>query len=260
MNILDQIVAQKRLDLEHRKLNYPIKSLEKAPFFERTTYSLKKALTASGSSGVIAEFKRRSPSRGTIRAEASVETITTGYVRAGAAALSVLTDGPFFGGRNFDLVSARALNECPILRKDFILEEYQILEAKSIGADAILLIAACLKPKEVKTLSDFAISLGLEVLVELREEAEINHLPGDHILAGVNNRNLRLMKTDLQTSFRMASLLPEMTKVSESGLDNPEIILELKQAGYHGFLIGEYFMQSGNPETTCHHLIQSTRS
>ena len=184
-----------------------------------------------------------------INGNASVEMTTAGYVSAGAAALSVLTDEKFFGGKNDDLTAARKVNACPILRKDFTIDEYQIVEAKSIGADAILLIAAILKPTEVKTLSNFARSLNLEVLLEVHDEHELkSNLDSRVDLIGVNNRNLKTFEVSINTSKKLGELIPDdVVKVSESGISSVESIMELRTFGFQGFLIGENFMKSQNP-------------
>jgi indole-3-glycerol phosphate synthase len=192
MNILDQITEHKRKEVDQAKSLYPVKLLEQSIFFSSPTVSLKKYVQRDDKTGIIAEFKRRSPSKGVINAYASVERTTIGYMQAGASALSVLTDKQFFGGSNDDLKTVRKFNFCPILRKDFTIDEYQIVEAKSIGADAILLIAAILKPNEVKSLTRFAHSFGLEVLLEVHDEEELrSNLDSGADLIGVNNRNLK---------------------------------------------------------------------
>ncbi len=260
MNILEKISTEKRRETAERKSLYPAKLLERSIYFETPVVSLKKYLLRPDKSGIIAEFKRKSPSKGMINAYASVEEVTLAYMQAGASALSVLTDEPFFGGTSKDLTTARQFNFCPILRKDFVLDEYQIIESKSIGADAVLLIAACLTPNEVKTLTDFARSLGLEVLLELHDEAEIGHIPDENVLVGINNRNLQTMQTDVRASFRMAERLPAgLLKVSESGISSAEKIRELRDTGFQGFLIGEYFMQSSAPGARCKELILNAK-
>ncbi len=260
MNILEKISTEKRRETAERKSLYPAKLLERSIYFETPIVSLKKYLLRPDKSGIIAEFKRKSPSKGMINAYASVEEVTLAYMQAGASALSVLTDEPFFGGTSKDLTTARQFNFCPILRKDFVLDEYQIVESKSIGADAVLLIAACLTPNEVKTLADFAQSLGLEVLLELHDETEIGHIPNENVLVGINNRNLQTMQTDVGASFRMAERLPTgVLKVSESGISSAEKIRELRAAGFQGFLIGEYFMQSSDPGARCKELILNVK-
>lgn len=254
--VLDEIIQHKRKEVAELKSLYPTKLLERSPYFETPPLSLKKYLLREDLSGIIAEFKRKSPSKGMINEYADVEKITLGYMQAGASALSILTDRLYFGGSNEDLITARKFNFCPILRKDFTVDEYQIVEAKSIGADAILLIASALTPAEVKSLASFAQSLGLEVLLELHDESELGHIPNEDVLIGINNRNLKTMTTDVANSLRMKELLPPQTiKITESGINNVETLAELKKAGFNGFLIGEYFMTQPRPQAACKKLI-----
>jgi indole-3-glycerol phosphate synthase len=250
MNILDQIIDHKRKEVSEAKSLYPVKLLEQSIFFSSPTVSLKKYVQREDKTGIIAEFKRKSPSKGMINAYASVERTTIGYMQAGASALSVITDKQFFGGSNEDLKTVRKFNFCPVLRKDFTIDEYQIIEAKSIGADAILLIAAVLEPVRTKELTRFAHSLGLEVLLEVHDEEELkNNLDTGPDLIGVNNRNLKTFEVSIETSKRLANLIPkEITGVSESGISTPEAIIELRKSGYRGFLIGENFMKHSRPE------------
>jgi indole-3-glycerol phosphate synthase len=260
MTILDQIVKHKQKEVEERKSLYPVKLLERSIFFDSKALSLKKYLLRKDLSGIIAEFKRRSPSRGVINEYADIESITLGYMQAGASALSVLTDNHYFGGSNDDLIKTRKFNFCPILRKDFIIDPYQIIEAKSIGADAILLIAAILSKHEISEFTAIAEALGLEVLLELHDEEEIYKIPSEEVLIGINNRNLKHMTTDIQTSFQLIHLLPkEALKVTESGLNSAETICKLKEAGYNGFLIGEHFMQHARPHLACRKLISGIK-
>ncbi|RAU83167.1 indole-3-glycerol phosphate synthase TrpC [Pontibacter arcticus] len=250
MNILDEIIASKYKEVAERKELYPVKLLEKSLYFETACLSLERYLLRPDKSGIIAEIKRKSPSKGDINPYVSVERTSIGYMQAGASALSILTDGPYFGGKNEDLVTARKYNYCPILRKDFMVDEYQIVEAKSIGADAILLIAAALEPARLKELAAFARSFGLEVLLEVHNLEELQQtLCDDVTVVGVNNRNLKTFTTDIALSFELANHIPAgITKVSESGLNQPEKLIELREAGYNGFLIGETFMQHSRPE------------
>ena len=208
-------------------------------------------------SGIIAEIKRRSPSKGDINPNVSVERTSVGYMQAGASALSILTDNKFFGGTNEDLMIARKLNSGPILRKDFVVDEYQIIEAKSIGADAILLIAAALEPKEITALAKFAHSFHLEILLEVHNEKELqDNLQAEVDLIGVNNRNLKTFATDIEISKHLAEMIPNhVVKVSESGIEKTETILELKKYGYQGFLMGQNFMQHNSPERACKEFI-----
>ena len=250
MTILDKIIAEKRLEIQRREAETPVAALRQQPGFARPVLSARAALTATGSSGIIAEFKRRSPSKGLINGRAEVAATTAGYAAAGAAVLSVLTDEPFFGGTPADLLAARAAcPNTPILRKDFMVSEYQLLEARAWGADLVLLIAACLTPAEVRTLSEQAHALGLEVLLEVHDEAELTgHLCPTVDLVGVNNRNLATFATDVDTSRRLAPLIPgRFMKVAESGLEHARTIRQLRGVGYQGFLIGETFMKTPDP-------------
>jgi indole-3-glycerol phosphate synthase len=247
MNILDTIIEYKRTEVAGQKAAVAATSLEKSAFFSRRTLSLKTALTDPGSTGIIAEFKRRSPSKGVINDRASVLQVTQGYTEGGAACLSVLTDRHFFGGSNADLVGAR-INKIPILRKDFIIDEYQILEARSIGADVILLIAACLTPAEVRRLAVFARGLGLEVLLEIHSEEELGHICEETELVGVNNRDLKTFTVDIERSIRLSRRIPAgKILIAESGISEVQTILQMKQAGFSGFLIGESFMKAEDP-------------
>jgi indole-3-glycerol phosphate synthase len=253
MNILDKIAAHKRQEVATRQELYPTKLLEKSLYFSTPTVSLSKYLRRPDLSGVIAEFKRQSPSKGLINAYARVEEVSVGYMQAGASALSILTDTTFFGGTSAHLTTARRLNFCPILRKDFVLNEYQIIEAKSIGADAILLIAAILSPAETAQMAAFAHSLGLEVLLEVHTSEEIASSPLENVDAiGVNNRNLQDFTVSVNTSLELAALLPkEKVWVSESGISQIDISVMLKKAGFSGLLIGEAFMKEPRPEKAC---------
>jgi indole-3-glycerol phosphate synthase len=248
MDILDTIIEYKKSSLPLRKGLMPPAVLEKFPYFNRTCISLADRLVAGDTTGIIAEFKRRSPSKGSINATAMVEEVTADYVKYGAAAISVLTDDHFFGGSSEDLMAARDTVNIPILRKDFIIDEYQLLEAKAIGADIVLLIAACLTPPEVKMLSASAKSLGLEVLLELHDEVELDHICDDIMLIGINNRSLKTFEVNLDRSLQMAAKIPsDKFKIAESGISNVEQINLFKQHGYAGFLMGENFMKEKNP-------------
>jgi len=205
-----------------------------------------------GASGIIAEFKRQSPSKGIINANAKVEEVTVGYMNAGASALSILTDNQFFGGNNEDLIKSRELNFCPILRKDFIVDPYQIIEAKSIGADAILLIAAILTPEETLHFATLARSLGLETILEVHGCTELSHLNNKISILGVNNRNLADFTVSLDISLSLSEFISDrILAISESGIHDPADVHLLKQAGYKGFLIGEQFMSAGDPASAC---------
>ncbi|MBJ6109571.1 indole-3-glycerol phosphate synthase TrpC [Hymenobacter sp. BT523] len=257
--ILQTIVAHKRKEVATRRELVPVKLLETSLYFASKPLSLRHYLLRENGSGLIAEFKRKSPSKGWINQYAPVERTTLGYMQAGAAALSVLTDAAFFGGKNEDLAVARRFNFCPILRKDFVVDEYQVLEAKSIGADAVLLIAAVLTPAEIATLGTLARSLGLEVLLEVHDAGELaRSANADAVdLIGVNNRNLHDFSLSLDTSLELASAIPDsFVKVSESGISNAAAIAQLRGAGYRGFLLGEAFMRHARPERACAALVQ----
>lgn len=249
MNILDKIVSRKKEEVADAKQLISIQDLEKADHFKRTPYYFKDFLLAEDRTGIISEFKRRSPSKGLINGTADVAEVTKAYSQAGASALSVLTDVDFFGGKTDDILAARAANNIPILRKDFMIDEYQILEAKAWGADIILLIAAILTPKQINDFGKFAHDLGLNVLLEVHnlEEMERSICPNLDAI-GVNNRNLADFTVDIQTSFNLVDQIPnDFMKISESAISDPKIIKELKAAGFNGFLIGENFMKTDNP-------------
>lgn len=260
MNVLDKIIARKKKEVEVRKTLFPVQELEKSVCFKTPSASLKKSLLNDEKEGIIAEYKRRSPSRGIINMDVSVEQTTSGYAKAGANALSILTDTEFFGGRNEDIISARKLNSIPILRKDFIVDEYQIIESKSIGADVILLLANVLSASEIKQFATTAKWLGLEVLLEIRDKSELKSVNILVDCVGVNNRNLKDFKVNVDPSFELAGLIPnEFLKISESGIDSVKTIYELKKVGFNGFLIGETFMKEKNPETACADFIKEIK-
>jgi len=257
MNILDTIIAAKYKEVEAQKKIVPIAELEKTYGFKRDIFSLKQSLIQEGSSGIIAEFKRKSPSKGIINALARVEDVTKGYAQAGAAGLSVLTDGQFFGGSTVDLIAARQANKIPILRKDFMVDEYQVIEAKAMGADVILLIAASLDKNQIKKLATCAKSLGLEILFEIHAREELDKVIDEVDMVGINNRNLKDFKVDLGHSLELAAELPDaFVKVSESGIDNPGTIKYLEKHGFKGFLIGENFMKQTDPGKACEEFIK----
>ena len=247
MNILDKIVDYKRSEVERAKAQQPVAVLERSAFFSRKPLSLRQSLNDLKKTGIIAEFKRKSPSKGVINDRADVVAVTGAYAAQGAACLSVLTDQHFFGGSAEDLQRAR-IHEIPILRKDFMIDEYQILEAKAMGADVILLIAACLSPAEVKRLAVFARSLELEVLLEIHNEAELAHICDETELVGVNNRDLKTFTVDIDRSIRLSRQIPAgKITIAESGISKADTILHLKNAGFRGFLIGENFMKEQDP-------------
>lgn len=247
MNILEAIIAEKRIEVELRKKQVPLENLRLSALYNRQGFSLVEFLQSDAHTGIIAEFKRKSPSKGIINDKANVVDVTRAYAANGASALSVLTDHSFFGGSTEDLIAAR-VNSLPILRKDFIIDEYQLEEARAMGADVILLIAACLSPDEVRKLAKAAQELGLEVLLELHDEEELGHVCEFTPVVGINNRNLKTFTVDIERSLAMASRLPEGTiKVAESGIDSVANIKIFREHGFRGFLIGEHFMKAPDP-------------
>ena len=262
MTILDKIIAFKKKEIAKIKAEVPVKNLVESPKFKRTPISLKKALLEVGSTGIIAEFKRQSPSKGIINDKVSVTDVTNGYIDANIAAQSILTDTSFFGGTIADLMEARIANqEKPILRKDFVVDGFQIVEAKAIGADAILLIAACLTKQELKNFGNLAIDLGLSVLYEVHTQEELDKIGDlDNKIIGINNRNLKTFNVDLEHSINLADQIPDTCiKVSESGISDPKIISGLKEFGFQGFLIGENFMKEEDPGNACKEFISQIR-
>ena len=248
MDILKCIVKDKRKEVDLRKSLIPIPQLEQSVLFERETFSLAKKLKQS-TSGIIAEHKRRSPSKSVINQNLNVQDVARGYENANVCGMSVLTDSKYFGGSLDDLLIARASCNLPILRKEFIINEYQLIEAKAFGADAILLIAAILSKDEIKQFSELAKSLHLDVLLEVHNEEELHKsiMPSLDML-GVNNRNLKTFDVSLEISKTLSQRIPDdFVKISESGISNIEAIKELQPYGYQGFLIGENFMKTDNP-------------
>jgi len=247
MNILDKITRDKRIEVNLRKQLIPTKQLEQSILFDRETVSLANNLKNSNT-GIIAEHKRRSPSKQVINHDLNVFDVAKGYEEAGASGMSVLTDAKYFGGALDDLLLARSSCNLPLLRKDFIIDQYQIIEAKAYGADVILLIAAILSKAEIKQFSKLAKSLKLDVLLEVHNETELNKsiMPSIDML-GVNNRNLKTFEVSLETSKILSELIPnDFVKISESGISSIEAIKTLKPFGYKGFLIGENFMKTNN--------------
>ncbi len=258
MTILDEIAEYKKIEVKENKQLKDISKLEKSKYFERNTLPLTDFLTNPGKSGIIAEYKKRSPSKGIINEKAKIEDVTVGYTNAGASGLSVLTDSRYFGGSNQDLTKARELNYLPILRKDFLIHEYQVIEAKSIGADVVLLIAAVLKIKQTKELARLANSLNMQVILEVHKIEELDFLNEFIDIVGVNNRDLKDFTVDINTSATLSKGIPgDFIKISESGIDSPEIIIKLKNYGFHGFLIGEKFMMDDNPATAFERFVKN---
>lgn len=249
MTILDKIVARKKEEVAAAKALLSISDLQAMPLFSRECYNLRESILDPNRTGIIAEYKRASPSKGLINGTSTVQEVVSGYQKAGASAISVLTDKDFFQGSLEDLTAAREVLEIPLLRKEFIVDEYQIAEAKAYGADIILLIAACLDRQEIKSLSEYAKSLGLNVLLEVHNEEELQRSIFDSIDAiGVNNRNLKDFSVSLEHSYDLVNKIPDQfIKVSESGISDPETIKALKKAGFNAFLIGENFMKTKDP-------------
>lgn len=261
MNILDKIIANKKLEVAKVKAEIPVEKLVKSPSFNRTPISLKESLTVKGSTGIIAEFKRQSPSKGIINDKATIEDVTKGYLEANVACQSILTDIRYFGGTVLDLIAARTINTTtPILRKDFIVDAFQIVESKAIGADVILLIAAYLTKEELKNYGKLAEDLGLDVLYEVHNKEELDKIELDNKIIGINNRNLKTFEVDLEHSIELASHIPtNCIRVSESGISDPRIITGLKEYGFQGFLIGENFMKTDDPGFACQEFISQIR-
>lgn len=261
MSILDQIIADKQKEVDFNKSVKPTKLLEQSIFFNTPKVSMKEYLLREDRVGVIAEIKRKSPSVKEFKTNINIEELSIGYMQAGATALSVLTDNKYFGGSGEDLTQARKFNFCPILRKDFIIDEYQIIEAKSLGADCILLIAANLSPQRCLDLAQFAQKIGLEVLMEVNNQAEIESHTNQFLdIIGVNNRNLHDFTTNIQTSMDLSEFIPDdFVKISESGITEAEQIIQLKEYGYRGFLIGGHFMKKAEPIVACRNLIKKVQ-
>lgn len=247
-NLLEEIVIERRKTIQQLKSILPVEEWQMMPLFNKQSISLKKNLSGDIGTGIIAEFKRASPSKGIINDRVDIFDVVFDYELNGAAAVSILTEPVFFKGNNDDILSVASSLTIPILRKDFIVDKYQIFESKALGADVILLIAACLTPKEVKEFALAAKDLDLEVLLELHDESELNHICNEVDLIGVNNRNLKNFEVDLEHSVRMAEKIGnDFIKIAESGISNVSSIRYLKQYGFKGFLIGEYFMKQQNP-------------
>lgn len=259
MNILETIIAAKRKEVALRKAAVPVAMLERSVYFERIPISMKANLSKDSSSGIIAEFKRKSPSRSWINQHADAADTGAAYVQAGAAGISVLTDENFFGARPTDFEQVRSLSECPQLRKDFIVDEYQVLESKAMGADVILLLAKVLEPHTIAAYTALAQQLGMEVLLELQDEAEVRANVNAIVdLLGINNRNLKDFVVDFENSARLADLLPaDKLKVAESGIEKSDDIAYLRSVGFKGFLIGEQFMRHQYPGKACAALIKT---
>lgn len=247
-SILQEIIDKRKETVKKLKSIIPLQAWEMMPYFSKNCLSLKKNLLDEKLTGIIAEFKRASPSKGIINDKADLTNVLLDYQVHRASAVSILTEPVYFNGNNDDVMTAAGVMKVPILRKDFIFEEYQIVESKAIGADVILLIAACLTPVEVKQLASFAKSIGLDVLLELHDENELEHICEETEIIGINNRNLKTFEVDIERSLRMAEKIPAgKIKVAESGIGSVENILLFRKNGYKGFLIGENFMKTEKP-------------
>ena len=259
MNILETIIEHKKIEFANAKHQISIEQLRQSELYHRPVYSLKKFLLDDTKTGIIAEFKRQSPSKGIINDTADVVAVTTGYTDNGASCLSVLTDSKFFGGSTQDLLKAR-INKIPILRKDFIIDEYQLEEARAMGADVILLIAACLTPQRVEELTIYAKSLQLEVLLEIHKEEELSHICDATEIVGVNNRDLKTFKVDVNHSIELGKRIgAEKIKIAESGIHDIETISIFKKSGFRGFLMGELFMKHPDPTFAFAHFVNQLK-
>ena len=246
MNILDKIIATKKKEVETAKRLKSLSELKDSEFFGRETFSLKQNLKTK--TGIIAEFKRKSPSKGIINAHSEIKDVVKSYETNGASGISILTDHEYFGGSSADILAMRNSVKIPILRKDFMVDEFQFYEAKAMGADVVLLIAACLSPAQVQEFTELSHQLGLEVLLEIHTEKELEHYNPIIDFVGINNRNLKNFEVDLQHSVDLKYLLPEnVLSVAESGIYSIEDFNFLKEKCFDGFLMGEYFMKNENP-------------
>lgn len=256
MNILDKIIATKKQEIAASQKLKSLSELKDSEFFGRKTFSLKQNLKTK--SGIIAEFKRKSPSKGIINAHSEIKDVVRSYENNGASAISILTDHEYFGGSSADILAVRNSVEIPILRKDFMVDEFQFYEAKAMGADVVLLIAACLSPAQVHEFTELSHQLGLEVLLEIHTEKELRHFNSNIDLVGINNRNLKNFEVDLQHSVDLKNLLPEnVLSVAESGIYSKEDFTFLKEKGFDSFLMGEYFMKNENPGDTFAEFVKS---
>ena len=261
MKILDKIVEDKRLEVAKLSSTSSLKKLESKSLFSRKCISLKDSILKSPG-GIICEFKRRSPSNNNINYKSNISEVVRGYEKAGAAGLSILTNKQYFDGDIKDILNIIDIASIPILRKEFIISEYQIIESKSIGSDAILLIASILSKEEIKNFSSLAKSIGLEVLYEIHDARELEKISWDNTdIIGVNNRNLDTLEIDIQNSIDVYSMIPEsFVKISESGISKVETILKLREVGYQGFLIGENFMRTDDPFKSAYNFIKEVQN
>mgnify|MGYP006396402637 CR=1 FL=1 len=256
MNILERIATFKKREVALREQAMPLDKLELLPLYSRSGNSLKGSL-GSTPDGIIAEHKRRSPSKESINFNLDLSKVVSGYQKAGAAGISVLTDTPYFGGSLNDLLEARSVTELPLLRKDFTIDPYQIHEAKAFGADCILLIAAILSDRQLQDYTSLAQDLGMEVLLEVHDRQELKRsLKTAADIIGVNNRNLKTFEVSLTHSAQLAKEIPSSRfKISESGIYTMEDVGYLKEHGFQGFLIGERFMREDDPGAALNNFI-----
>lgn len=255
MTILDQIIEHKAFEIEASKPLIPIEALSDMPYYERKCHDFAQSVMTK--TGIVAEFKRKSPSKGLINGEVSVSDVVIAYQTAGVSAVSILTDTKYFGGTFNDLLLARAVLDIPILRKDFIIDAYQLHEAKAIGADVILLIAAGLELNQCKELASEAKSIGLNVFLELHAKEELKYLSKDIDVVGINNRNLKTFEVNIENSIRLSQELPaDLPKIAESGISTVSTLQHMKSNGFEGFLIGESFMRNSNPGSACQAFIK----
>lgn len=261
MNILDTIIAAKRIEVEQKKELVPVEELKNYPLYHSACNSLVSNLLAEGATGIIAEFKRKSPSKGVINGNIQIGPVVEAYDAHGASGISILTDENYFGGSNDDVIYARQIVSVPILRKDFIIDEYQIVEAKAIGASVILLIAANLTLQRVQELALFAKRLSLEVLLEIHNEDELQHICNEVDIVGVNNRDLKSFTVDVERSVELSEKIPaDKLKISESGISDVDTIIRLRQFGFKGFLIGENFMKNRDPSIAFADFVNSLKA
>jgi indole-3-glycerol phosphate synthase len=259
-NILSRIIADKKEEVATKKRLIPVEAWEYLPHWQEKRVSLRASLLKENTTGIIAEFKRKSPSKGVINGNADVGDVVSAY-NMGAAGISILTDEKYFGGTNDDVMTAREIVSVPILRKDFIIDEYQLYEARGIGADVVLLIAANLTRQQVMQLAGKAKELELEVLLEIHNEDELEHICAEVDFIGVNNRNLKTFEVDINTSLRLIKYIPaQKPAIAESGISNTDTIVTLKQAGFKGFLIGENFMKQAQPSVAFADFVNELRS
>ena len=261
MKILDNIISDKKIEIETLSKIVSISDLEKQKDFTKQSKSLKESIKKS-KSGIICEFKRKSPSNEKINYKSNISEVINGYEKAGAVGVSILTNKKYFDGSISDINEVKNNVDIPILRKEFIISEYQIIESKSIGADAILLIASILDKEEIKNYSSLAKSLGLEVLLEIHSIEEFNKISNtDADIIGVNNRNLDTLDIDIENSIEMFEYIPsEFIKISESGISKVDSIIKLIKVGYDGFLIGENFMKTSKPGESAYDLIKKVEN